>query len=569
MPDPIRCLMRMEERSVKLFKKLVSLLLSLTLLSGVLLAAEVTVRAQEADPPISSPFTMLTLDGYDPGELVYYYSDDYFRSSGKELDPHLRTMSAVLTFSIRGVSATPEETYGALLREIGFGDIVTYDMDQITTETIGVVLAHKTIDGKDVVAVAIRGDDYGVEMAANFIAGAEGDIEAFASAEALVESRVGDYLEAYGITAAQYWVVGYSRSGAVANLFGRELNRNPGRFCTAADDIFVYTFEAPLSSADDTVYENIHNIIDPRDAVTYVYPAAWSLYSSGVPSVIGSGEETITMYYLDFDSATVISELGEVKVSDFLTGFFAFIAGNVSRAAYAEKLQAPLSQLLEIFIGLSQAQQQVLLAYFEQVGEQMINDPNLFFSLLSPILDPYSRKNIDKVTALVKGYMDQVSEAYGKPVDDESYAAIQAAIRPLVQVMLPLFSKDYTASYQPEDGSEPVSAPLYRFVTFFSNLVTLFKHHMNYNILAELMAEDSYYAKESVRIRGDADGDGHVNILDATRVQRWLAGFKVSSFDKGTADADGSGSVTVLDATAIQRYLASLETYEGIGSRIG
>ena len=62
---------------------------------------------------------------------------------------------------------------------------------------------------------------------------------------------------------------------------------------------------------------------------------------------------------------------------------------------------------------------------------------------------------------------------------------------------------------------------------------------------------------------GDADSDNMVTILDATRIQRWLAeldGDEKVNFTN--ADADGDGEVTILDATRIQRTLAGLEAEE-------
>ncbi len=71
-------------------------------------------------------------------------------------------------------------------------------------------------------------------------------------------------------------------------------------------------------------------------------------------------------------------------------------------------------------------------------------------------------------------------------------------------------------------------------------------------------------------IRGDADGDGSVSILDATAVQRYLAGYR--SADPGIVeergDLNGDG-VDILDATMIQRHLADYEVPYAIGERIG
>ena len=71
-------------------------------------------------------------------------------------------------------------------------------------------------------------------------------------------------------------------------------------------------------------------------------------------------------------------------------------------------------------------------------------------------------------------------------------------------------------------------------------------------------------AEGSGYICGDADGSGEVSILDATAIQRKLAGFSVPRFDERAADVDGSG-LDILDATKIQRYLAGFSDAAHIG----
>ena len=69
-------------------------------------------------------------------------------------------------------------------------------------------------------------------------------------------------------------------------------------------------------------------------------------------------------------------------------------------------------------------------------------------------------------------------------------------------------------------------------------------------------------------IVGDADADGNLTILDATCIQRKLAGLKTTSYNEKAADADEDGEVTILDATAIQRRLAGLKTNQRIGTMV-
>ena len=63
-------------------------------------------------------------------------------------------------------------------------------------------------------------------------------------------------------------------------------------------------------------------------------------------------------------------------------------------------------------------------------------------------------------------------------------------------------------------------------------------------------------------IKGDADGDGDVNIIDATCVQRHEAGIASTTFFKSLADVDSDSEVSIIDAALIQRSKAGLYTIE-------
>ena len=65
---------------------------------------------------------------------------------------------------------------------------------------------------------------------------------------------------------------------------------------------------------------------------------------------------------------------------------------------------------------------------------------------------------------------------------------------------------------------------------------------------------------------GDADGDGKVSILDATRIQRYLAGL-TDEIEEKAADVNENG-IDILDATYIQRWLAGFEVEYAIGEPI-
>ena len=58
---------------------------------------------------------------------------------------------------------------------------------------------------------------------------------------------------------------------------------------------------------------------------------------------------------------------------------------------------------------------------------------------------------------------------------------------------------------------------------------------------------------------GDADRDGELTILDATRIQRFLAApFDINVLNYAVCDFDNDKDITIMDATAIQRELADI-----------
>ena len=76
------------------------------------------------------------------------------------------------------------------------------------------------------------------------------------------------------------------------------------------------------------------------------------------------------------------------------------------------------------------------------------------------------------------------------------------------------------------------------------------------------------FVVEAPLIKGDANGDAKVTVLDATAIQRKLASFTAQNFNERTADVNGNKEADILDATCIQRWLAGLSCPDGIGESI-
>lgn len=89
--------------------------------------------------------------------------------------------------------------------------------------------------------------------------------------------------------------------------------------------------------------------------------------------------------------------------------------------------------------------------------------------------------------------------------------------------------------------------------------------------LAMMLTVIAAFSAETVTgKRGDADGDGYVSIMDATRIQRYLVGYHQEDADwiEVFGDVDGDGEAGILDVTAIQRWLAGFDNIYGIDEEI-
>lgn len=194
------------------------------------------------------------------------------------------------------------------------------------------------------VPVVIRGGGYDNEWAGNAKIGKSGDHEGFNTAATKAKQFVDEYIKSKNIQGkVKLWIVGYSRGGATAGLLGTKFNndfketleavrqngknfsneeyydayvaaeeaRTKIKYGNAIEmnpnDLYVYTFEAPRSMCKSggegafvkdyrgtipysktrkdmhqSIYGNIHNIINDDDFVTKVAPEDWGFVRPGV-----------------------------------------------------------------------------------------------------------------------------------------------------------------------------------------------------------------------------------------------------------------------------------------------
>ena len=96
--------------------------------------------------------------------------------------------------------------------------------------------------------------------------------------------------------------------------------------------------------------------------------------------------------------------------------------------------------------------------------------------------------------------------------------------------------------------------------------LVIFGSEDSYAITYAKAHDIAYVAVSGTYICGDADGDGEVTIIDATRIQRILADLDPDEDGMGSLRGDvNSDGLDIMDATKIQRYLVDLDYGAPIG----
>ena len=153
------------------------------------------------------------------------------------------------------------------------------------TDSIGVTMGSKTISGdRTLVVIGIRGANYEQEWASNVTLGLTGEAQGFSKSAEMVYDDLQRYVKTISLdlkpdNKLDFWIAGFSRAGAVANLLAKRLVDDliPDRKSQNANRVFAYCMEAPrggVASAEkpERDYDCIHSVINKNDIMPYVAP---------------------------------------------------------------------------------------------------------------------------------------------------------------------------------------------------------------------------------------------------------------------------------------------------------
>ena len=246
----------------------------------------------------------------------FEYTDAFFNQSSYIYNHKLAITSCCFATSAMvgdGAPFNDPESAKTMLKTIGFGNdggeaVSCYGYQKSPTmNSIACVVSNKNIGNTSIIAVAVRGGGYEGEWAGNFNVGTDTNHAGFNVAKQQVCDNIIRFINQDGVTLnknIKFWITGYSRAAATANLVAADVNNKTLDGTSACydlsdynydtDDVFAYCFETPRNTRDknakNATYNNIFNIVNRIDPVPRVAPAAWSYVRYGKDCYLPSKE---------------------------------------------------------------------------------------------------------------------------------------------------------------------------------------------------------------------------------------------------------------------------------------
>lgn len=354
------------------------------------------------------------------------YIEDSFNNPATTYSDDIKMMSFASSLVTESKDSAQE-----FFNTLGYERAADGGFDAITEDSVGYYIAHKTINDYEMLAISIRGFNYGKEWANNFKIGAEGNHAGFELRTNEIFDVLKPIIKSYDGKNLKLWAAGYSRGGAIANVLASKLLTSE-EISVSKDNLYVYTFEAPacLSEANAVAYENVFNFVNPIDLVANVPPVAYGLKRCGIDKVIDYSN--VDKKLKAFDSGAVLpaftprtpsfdgdaSYNNEQELLDFIINTLLKDTNDPvttlhTREKFAENYQEAIGYVVALFITLPQATIDKIIAKLKTLGAldffALLSDDGLY-NFLKPILiedgipfvDEELKTNLGKLNTLIQ-----------------------------------------------------------------------------------------------------------------------------------------------------------------------
>lgn len=315
----------------------------------------------------------------------FNYSDEFFYDDSSVYSNDLAIVSlgvALSAFStnesdvhyetdnITGTNKHREDNIIDTYNTLGFAGAEFYNYDKTlnaSDDKTAYSFSYKNVktDKKTftIIPVVIRGGGYGAEWVSNFNLGNDVCHQGFLNAANEIVSSLSNYtneLKKEGLLKGdiKYWVTGYSRGAAVADIVAALINNDMQKFHAA--DVYGYCFATPqwinknTYSAFSRNYSGIFNIINQGDAIPTVALSEWGYGRIGQDVYLNADSEFDIAAAENVVYALTGNERmkSAVKTVSNLTGVYEFdntlegLAANSSE--YSQKYQQYIMDICEL-----------------------------------------------------------------------------------------------------------------------------------------------------------------------------------------------------------------------------
>lgn len=239
-------------------------------------------------------------DTWSYGKAPYTYKDNYFSKPATEYNHDLakasiRLAMSAFSYTADGGFSQQYKYVEEFLEDLEFDNIEHNEWYEKEPEddSMAVAIGKKKLLFDDeeytVLAVALRGGNYGKEWAGDFRVGTGTAHEGFAIARDIATEYLKNYCKKHGVSGnVKLWITGYSRAAATTNLLaaGLDYNNNYLGFYLPKENIYAYCFECPagVRNTDNSSgkYDNIFSIVNQNDFVPMVVMKQWGWDRYGI-----------------------------------------------------------------------------------------------------------------------------------------------------------------------------------------------------------------------------------------------------------------------------------------------
>lgn len=550
---------------------------------------------EDPDNPWTSVY-----DALDETDTIEY-SDAYFDVPSAGNHPELRAVSYALALAgfenqadgYPSSSSTTNPKLTDFLNQLGFSDYQSRDeKSEENGHSFGTTIGHKTLaNGQDLIVVAPRNYNYMTEWLSNLNVGTSGDHAGFSESANYMVNRFNQYVSSHNFSDYKVWVVGYSRGGAVVDLFAKTINAHISDYNLSPENFYVYTFGAPRASVTATNYSNIHDVKDGNDLLLgYVFPKTWGLYNTGVYEEIHPADLTITTSMVDIsdlvDSSRAMNllssnegmtkEVGKVNGREFMDAWTQFVTDNgLTREYFNSEVKPPLSAIMKAYQLRTLDKQGDLLdfikntdtglaamvascalmdlltgGYGDNMEEALANFPpyqDLVKILKGTAVDTDIDDLLNHLTTYISNYADYESRFHVAPsVTEAEFSIIKENLPKLIKALAPIIVAD--AKYTQATFGENYS--LYYTYSLISNAEALVTGHIPESLMPILKslipAEDE--DEDDDEDEDIVDGDDDTNIPENSENDNNIRTPDTGSFtDANRTDSEAAVSgITVI-----------------------